>query len=421
MFCRATTIIDGMTDRKTTALLPLDEARRRMLDSVDVVVQAETLALEDLNGRVLAADIVAPLDSPPADNSAMDGYALCLERGQEAREFAVVGKAMAGAPYTGSISPGQAIRIMTGAEVPSGADRVVMQENAECLDDRLVVARLPERGANIRRAGEDISRGEQVLAAGQRLGPVDIGLLATLGLSEASVWRPLSVALFASGDELRPPGSSLGPGQIYDSNRYFLRAMLERLGCRVIDLGVVADDPGSLRRTYQQAALEAQAVISCGGASVGEADYAQALLAELGQVDFWKVAIKPGKPFIFGRLGAATFFGLPGNPVSALVTCHQLALPVLEKMQGARATEPLTFSARTTVAIRRNRQRLDFQRAVYRPHDQGGFEVTPDRQQSSGALSSFGRCNCFMLLEAGDRDVSAGDAVPILPFDRWVR
>lgn len=410
-----------MTDRKTQALLPFDEARRRMLDGVNAVADSETLALAVLSGRILATDIFSPLNSPPADNSAMDGYALCLSEGQQVGEFAVVGKAMAGAPFAGAIRPGQAIRIMTGAEVPTGADRVVMQENTEREGDRLLVTRLPESGANIRRTGEDMARGEQVFAAGHRLGPVDIGLLATLGLSQVPVRRPLTVALFASGDELRPPGVALGPGEIYDSNRYFLKAMLERLGCRVIDLGVVADDLDSLRKTYRQAAGQADAVLTCGGASVGEADYAQQLLAERGQVDFWKVAIKPGKPFMFGRLGDSAFFGLPGNPVSALVTFHQLVLPVLEKMQGAQATEPLTFRARSTVGIRRNRKRLDFQRAVYYADGQGGFAVTPDRQQSSGALSSFGRSNCFMLLEAGDEDVRAGDTVEVLPFDRWVR
>ena len=410
-----------MTDRKTQTLMPLDEARRRMLDGVSTVTDTENIALAALSGRILATDIISPLNSPPADNSAMDGYALCLPEARKPTEFVVVGKAMAGVPFAGAIRAGQAIRIMTGAEVPAGADRVVMQENTERENERLRVTSLPESGANIRRAGEDMARGERVFVAGQRLGPVDIGLLATLGLAEVLVQRPLIVALFASGDELRPPGSALGPGEIYDSNRYFLTAMLERLGCRVIDLGVVADDLDSLRKTYQQAADQADVVLTCGGASVGEADYAQQLLAELGQVDFWKVAIKPGKPFMFGRLGEAAFFGLPGNPVSALVTCHQLVLPVLEKMQGAQPTKPLTFNARSTVNIRRNRKRLDFQRAVYRSDGQGGFDVTPDPQQSSGALSSFGRSNCFMLLEAGDEEVRAGEAVEILPFDRWVR
>lgn len=300
-----------MTDRKTQALLPFDEARRRMLDGVNAVADSETLALAVLSGRILATDIFSPLNSPPADNSAMDGYALCLSEGQQVGEFAVVGKAMAGAPFAGAIRPGQAIRIMTGAEVPTGADRVVMQENTEREGDRLLVTRLPESGANIRRTGEDMARGEQVFAAGHRLGPVDIGLLATLGLSQVPVRRPLTVALFASGDELRPPGVALGPGEIYDSNRYFLKAMLERLGCRVIDLGVVADDLDSLRKTYRQAAGQADAVLTCGGASVGEADYAQQLLAERGQVDFWKVAIKPGKPFMFGRLGDSAFLVYP--------------------------------------------------------------------------------------------------------------
>ncbi len=409
-------------------LLPLAEARQRMLDSVEPTGETEMVALEGLDGRVLADHVISPLDSPPADNSAMDGYALRYGDLSADARFTLVGKAMAGAPFEGRVRPGQVVRIMTGAEIPAGADTVVMQENATLSrsaspDGDLVSFTDPSLrpGENVRRRGEDIALGEQVLSSGRRIGPVDIGLLATLGLTQARVMKPLTVALFASGDELRPPGHVLAPGEIYDSNRYFLKAMLVRLGCVVIDLGVIADDIDQLREAYRQADQQADAVVTCGGASVGEADYAQQLLGELGEVNFWKVAIKPGKPFMFGRLSNSVFFGLPGNPVSALVTFHQLVLPVLQKMQGAQESPVLTLTARTTCDIRRNRLRLDLQRGLYQADSKGGFEVTPDRQQSSGALGPMSRCNCFILLAAGTSPLRAGDGVEILPFDRWLQ
>jgi len=406
-------------------LLPLADARQHMLTAITSVVETQMVVLDDLLGRILAEDIVSPLNSPPADNSAMDGYALSLYDESDSA-FNVVGKAMAGEPFTGAVQQGQAVRIMTGAEVPAGADTVVMQENVAREDDVISLTKPPVKGANIRRAGEDIANGERLFLAGHRIGPMDIGLLATLGLAEVSVVKPLTVALFASGDELQAPGQSLGPGDIYDSNRYFLKAMLNRLGCQVIDLGVVADDLEQLREAYRAADEQADAVITCGGASVGEADYAQQLLAELGQVEFWKVAIKPGKPFMFGQLRKSVFFGLPGNPVSALVTFHQLVLPVLQKMQGQKmqggqVEQPLSLMARSTQDIRRNRQRLDFQRGLYKDDGHGGFEVTPDRQQSSGALGPMSRCNCFILVAAGENALKSGEPVEILPFDGWLR
>ena len=419
-----------MNKANQKALLPLEDARQHMLSSVIPVGSTEMVKLDDLLGRILAEDIVSPLNSPPADNSAMDGYALNLSD-EAATLFKVVGKAMAGDPFVGAVQAGQAIRIMTGAEVPVGADTVVMQENVLREDDTISLTKPPTKGGNIRRAGEDIRLGDLLLPAGHRVGSVDIGLLATLGLAEVPVIKPLKVALFASGDELRAPGQALGPGDIYDSNRYFLKAMLNKLGCQVIDLGVVADDLEQLREAYRQADEQADAVVTCGGASVGEADYAQQLLSELGQVEFWKVAIKPGKPFMFGQLRNSVFFGLPGNPVSALVTFHQLVLPVLQKMQGqkmqvqkiqgSQIEQPLILMARSTKDIRRNRLRLDFQRGEFKADGQGGFEVRPDSQQSSGALGPMSRSNCFILLEAGDEALKSGESVEILPFDEWLR
>ncbi len=412
-----------------SGLLPLAEARARMLAVVTPVAATETLPLAALSGRILTADVVSARAVPPADNSAMDGYA-CRHRDlplAAAVGLALVGKALAGRPFGGVLASGQCVRITTGGEVPPGADTVVMQEHTQAVGDRVWVERAPAAGANIRRAGEDIASGATLFGAGHRLSPVDIGLLASVGIAQVTVRRRLRVALLATGSELRAPGEALGPGDIYESNRFVLAAMLARFGAEVIDLGVVADDPALLRAAFVEAGSRADAVIATGGASVGEADYTHALLAELGKVDFWQVAIKPGKPFIFGHLsghrGPSLFFGLPGNPVSALVTFHQLAVPVLRHLQGERHPPPLLLQARVTGAIRRNRLRLDLQRGRLEAPKAGGDEliVTVDHQQSSGALSSLSRSNCFVLIEAGAGSVAAGDLVAVLPFDELLR
>ncbi len=414
-------------------LLPLQQARARMLSAVQAVAESEVVALPDLPGRILAADLVASDAVPPSDNSAMDGYALRSTDLAETAAFRVVGQALAGQPFTGVLAPGECVLITTGAIIPDGADTVVVKELAQ-VDGvagdaiELPTVRFAERlyreqqaGQNIRRAGEDIAPGQKLIAAGHRCGPIDPGLLASVGRREARVKRVLKVALCATGSELITPGEPLAPGQIYESNRYFLTAMLQRLGVCVIDLGVVPDHPQLLRQAFVRGAAEADALIVTGGASVGEADYTRALLAELGAVDFWKVAIKPGKPFLFGTLQQAVFFGLPGNPVSALVTFHQLVVPTLQKMQGATAIAPLILSATTTVAMTPNRLRLDLQRGWLQAGENGLPVVTPDPQQGSGVLSAMSRSNCFILLEPGDQVVAAGTIVSVLPFDELLK
>lgn len=424
-------------------LLPLAEALARMLAAVTPVAATETLPLAALSGRILVADVVSTRAVPPADNSAMDGYAcrhadlaLAAHLG-----LVLVGKALAGHPFGGVLEAGQCVRITTGGELPVGADTVVMQEHSQVIGDRVYIERAPAPGTNIRRSGEDIASGATLLTAGHRLGPVDIGLLASVGIAQVAVRRRLRVALLATGSELRAPGEPLGRGDIYESNRFVLAAMLARFGAELIDLGVVADDPALLRAAFGEASGRADAVIASGGASVGEADYTHALLTELGAVDFWRVAIKPGKPFMFGHLfnypfdrGAPSlFFGLPGNPVAALVTFHQLVVPVLRRLQGERHSPPLLLQATLTDSVRRNRLRLDLQRGLLAAAPSGsaglgnsglgnpGLIVTPDFQQSSGALSSVSRSNCFVLIEAGEGSVAASDPVTVLPFDELLR
>lgn len=413
------------------SLLSLDQARAHMLAALsrehinDELIKEERVSLADLPDRILAADIVSPVNAPPADNSAMDGYAFNFASIDDAMPesvvFTLAGKALAGKPYVGSVRADQCLRIMTGAEVPEGCDTVVMQENVEADGETITLKKIPSPQANVRYAGEDIKKGETLFRAGHRLGPVDIGLLATMGIAEAAVRPRLKVAVFATGSELRAPGEVLGAGEIYDSNRYFLKAMLDRLGCEVIDIGVIPDDLELLRAAYIKADASADAVITCGGASVGEADYARQLLRELGDIGFWKVAIKPGKPFMFGHLTNSVFFGLPGNPMSALVTFYQLVLPVLQKMQGLESKPTVALSARASCDIPRNRSRLEFLRARLTTDSHGELLVTPDKQQSSGALSSFARSNCFIVLEAGETILLKGERVKVQVFDAILR
>lgn len=414
-----------------TELLSVALARERMLGAVEAVDASVIVSLSDLPGRILAADVVSPCAVPPNNNSAMDGYALrCSDLATNA-SFRVVGKSLAGQPFAGVVGDSECVLITTGATIPPGADTVVVQERARVsgasgdtpeisrvwFDERVPSQQKP--GQNIRAVGEDIAIGQCLLRAGHRCGPVDPGLLASVGYSKASVQRVLKVALCATGSELVAPGETLAAGQIYESNRYFLGAMLRRLGAEVIDLGVVPDHPELLRQAFTRGAVEADAMVVTGGASVGEADYTRTLLGELGDVDFWRVAIKPGKPFLFGKLQQTVFFGLPGNPVSALVTFHQLVVPTLQKMQGASATQPLILKATSTTVIARNRLRLDLQRGWLHTGRDGLPTVTADPYQGSGVLSSVSRSNCFIVLEPGEQAVEIGETIAVMPFD-WL-
>lgn len=396
----------------------LAEARSRMRDRVTAVEETELVPLGQLAERILAAPLRADVDLPAADCSAMDGYALRHADLLPGARLRLIGTALAGAPFADRVDAGQCVRITTGAQLPAGTDTVVIQEDVAREGDAIALtAQAPQPGANVRRTGEDIARGELLLPAGRRLGAIEIGVLATLGRAQARVRRRVRVALLASGDELRPPGSLLEPGQIHDSNRYVLAAMLARLGVDVRDFGIVPDRPEALRAAFRAAAAEADLVLSCGGASVGEADFTLEILRELGEVAFWKVAIKPGKPFIFGRLGNALLCGLPGNPVSALVTFHQLAVPVIRGLQGAEDPEPLRLVARTTVPLRPNRSRLELLRGHLQRDVAGDLRVTPDRQQSSAAFAALARCNAFIEVPMGTAEIAAGAAVSVLPFD----
>ncbi|MGY3960373.1 molybdopterin molybdotransferase MoeA [Aeromonas popoffii] len=399
----------------TSGLLPLSDALQGMLDQLACCCDTEQVPLPHALGRVLAADIASPLSVPPFDNAAMDGYAVRLADLATGTPLIMAGKAFAGQPYQGEWPAGHCVRIMTGAPVPEGTDAVVMQEETRADGDKIAFLVPPIPGQNIRRRGEDIREGASVLSSGTRLTPRELPLLASLGIATMPVHRPLRVAIFSTGDELKPVGTPLAHGDIYDSNRYGVKAMLARLGCECLDLGIIPDDPAQLRAAFQQADREADALITTGGVSVGEADFTKQLLEELGEIGFWKLAIKPGKPFAFGRLPNAWFFGLPGNPVSAMVTFDQLVQPALAKLAGQQFERPLQLQAIASEPLKKAPGRLDFQRGILRMGPDG-LEVRSTGSQDSAVFSSLSRANCYIILERERGRVAAGETVTVEPF-----
>lgn len=408
-----------MAERAPDRDLPVAHALGRILDAIEPVADVETLPLHAACGRILATDVVSPIDVPPCDNAAMDGYALRgadLEPGGHT-ELVVAGRALAGHPHLGACPPGAAIRIMTGAPMPPGLDTVVPQESVETQGDRIRVPPGQRTGQHRRIAGEDLVAGGLALLAGRRLGPADIGLAASLGLDRILARRRVRVALLSTGDELLPIGSPPEPGRIYDSNRYTLDALLERLGVEAIDLGVVPDRPDALEAAVRHAASRADAIVSTGGVSVGEADHIRAALARLGHVEFWSVAMRPGRPMAFGRVAEAWYFGLPGNPVAAMIAFLFLARPALLALGGAAPSPPVPLRARASAPIRKRAGRTEYPRGFVTPAPDGTLSVAPDPSQGSGVLSSMSRANCIIVLPHDRGPVEAGEWVDCLPFE----
>ena len=410
-------------DEQNTGLLTVTEAQARILDSVTAVNETQTLSVRDALGRVLADDIVSPIDVPSHTNSAMDGYAVrAVDLPAEGvREFPVPGTSWAGRPWLSAIEPGQAVQIMTGGMMPEGADTVVMQEHVEREGDTVRIGSGHRPGQNVRAAGEDLATGQPVLAAGKRLTAADIGVLASIGLGEVSVFRRLKVAFFSTGDELRSVGEPLGPGEIYDSNRYTLFGMLKNLDVEIIDMGVVRDQRELIEQAFNEAAARADAIITSGGVSVGEADFVKETLEKLGSMSFWKIAMKPGRPVTFGHINNAVLFGLPGNPVSVMVTFFQFARPALKKMTGETGlTDVYTVRARATTALRKRPGRYEFQRGVLEQSGPGEFTVRSAGAQGSGILRSMSEANCFIMLDPDRTHVEAGEEVEVQPFQNFI-
>lgn len=406
-----------MNAPRKPGLLPVADAQQRILSSLTPVSGSVCLGLREALGRVLSQGVRSPLDVPPCANSAMDGYAVRhADFNDDGAALKMIGTALAGHPFSGRIEAGQCVRIMTGAKLPDGADTVVMQEETQAQGDTLHFNKQPRQGTNVRLPGEDIRQGQDVLTAGHLLTPADLGLLASLGIAEVSVRRRLRVAFFSTGDELRSLGQPLEEGQIYDSNRYTLHGMLSRLGIELIDMGVIADRREDIAQAFSEAAQMADVLITSGGVSVGEADYVKETLDRIGQVEFWKIAMKPGKPLAFGRLGDTVFFGLPGNPVSSMATFYQLVQPALRALAGQPPTPALRLHVPCTTALKKSPGRADYQRGVLEYDADGQLCVRSTGPQGSHILSSMSQANCFIILPTDGASLPAGSLVEVQPF-----
>ena len=396
--------------------MPVEKAREHIRAFLSPVTTVERLNIRAALGRVLAEDVVSPINVPQHDNSAMDGFAVRFADLNVEGETVLrtVGSAFAGKPYVGTLQPGQAVRIMTGGVIPSGADTVIQQERAKPSGDRVAVMPAPKKGTNTRNAGEDLREGAIALKRGQLVRPAEVGMIASLGIGEVAVYRKLRVAFFSTGDELVPIGQPLGPGQIYDSNRYTIHGLLQRLGCDLLDMGVIRDTPEDVQRAFEQAALAADVVITSGGVSVGEADYVKQILDRIGEVLFWKIAMKPGRPLAYGKIGNAHFFGLPGNPVAVMVTFYQFVREALLHLQGQTAIAPLpTQRVVCSSPIKKAPGRAEFQRGILSRDTQGQWNVKSTGEQGSGILSSMSQANCFIVLPVEQGNVAPGTVVDV--------
>jgi molybdopterin molybdotransferase len=408
-----------MTDRFT----PVADARAHILAACTRVAGTQRVPVRDALGRVLAVDVISPVSVPPHDNSAMDGYALRhadLSADADTR-LTVVGTAYAGHAWEGEVGPGQAVRIMTGAVMPRGADTVAIQETAKVDGDSVLIPPGQKAGQNRRRAGEDLKAGEAALRAGRLLRPSDIGLAASLGVAELTVVRRVRVGVLSTGDEVMSIGDAPREGGIYDSNRYTLTGMLTRLGCEVVDLGVARDTREALSAALESAVGEVDAIITSGGVSVGEADFVREILAALGEVTFWKIAMKPGRPMAFGRLtkgGRDTLlFGLPGNPVATMITFYFFAREALLTLMGASPVPaPIRFDSISGSAMKKQPGRTEYQRGILELRD-GRWHATVTGAQGSGILRSMCDANCIIVLDDHVGNVAVGDTVGVIPFE----
>jgi molybdopterin molybdotransferase len=403
--------------------MPVDKARRFIRDFLEPVQTRESLALRASLGRVLAEDILSPYNVPNHNNSAMDGYALNADdlAVSGVTTLRVAGTAFAGNAFEGTVARGECVRIMTGGVMPEGCDTVVIQEHVQTEGDRISFGEGVRRGQNLRYAGEDLKLGQVVFAAGHFVRPADLGLLASLGIAEVKVYRKLRVAFFSTGDELCSIGQVLESGQVYDSNRYTLYGMLTRLGVEVVDMGVVRDDPVLLEQALKEASSCADVILTSGGVSVGEADYMKQLLNELGQVVFWKIAMKPGRPLAYGKIGNAHYFGLPGNPVSVMVTFYQFVRDAMLVLMGQLDPAPVPqFQVACTASLKKAPGRTEFQRGVLFTDADGTWKVEPIGNQGSGVLRSMSEANCFIVMSEACGNVQAGELVSVQLLDSFI-
>jgi len=400
--------------------MTVDQARTVISRHLKPVDGTMRVPLRSALNRFLAEDVLSPIDVPAHVNAAMDGYAVRFAdlAATGETELVISATVLAGAALPPLLGPGQAIRIMTGAAVPENADTVVMQEQTRREGDRVWIQPGQHHGQHVRLAGEDLHQGATAVRRGKRLHAAELGLIASLGVGEVSVFRPLRVAFFSTGDELASIGQPLADGQIYDSNRYTLHGMLTAQGFECFDLGVVRDHPVAIENAFEEAARMADVVITSGGVSVGEADFIKPLLARMGEVVFWKIAMKPGRPLAYGRLGPCHFFGLPGNPVAVMVTFYAFVRDALLTLAGA---DPLPvvprFTVRTTTPLKKAPGRTEFQRGIVSQNAQGEWTVRSTGNQGSGILRSMAEANCFIVLPQEGGSVAAGAEVEIQLFE----
>lgn len=409
-------------DNFEKGLLSAHEALDRIIAGVHPLPGQEAVAVRAALGRVTACDAVSEIDVPSHTNSAVDGYAVAGRALPDAgtRSFAVAGTAWAGRPFSDPVPEDHCVRIMTGAKMPGQTDTVIMQEHVELQDDSVCISSGHRAGENVRQAGEDISRGHAAVPAGKLISPAELGLLASAGCTGVLVRPKLRVAFFSTGDELRSLGEPIREGEVYDSNRYTLHGMLSRLGVEILDLGVIRDDPEALNRAFRDAAQSADAVITTGGVSVGDADYVRQTLEQLGEVNFWKIAIKPGRPLAFGSILDTPFFGLPGNPVAVMVTFYQFVRPALLRMMGLSDIKPVRLRVECGSGLKKKPGRTEFIRARVAPRPDGTITVDKTGAQGSGILSSMSQANCFIVLPPDCSGVMAGEYVDVELFQGLV-
>ncbi|EHR6441477.1 TPA: bifunctional molybdopterin-guanine dinucleotide biosynthesis adaptor protein MobB/molybdopterin molybdotransferase MoeA [Vibrio parahaemolyticus] len=403
-------------DTLSPAFLSVVQGQERILSLVNTVSEIEACKIENAYGRVLAEHIISPVNVPQYTNSAMDGYAIRSDD-VDRDSYQVVAEVMAGHAYDQPLEVGQAVKIMTGAPTPLNGDTVVMREQASQEGDKVTFngAHI-KAGQNVRQAGEDLAIGSDIFTAGTRLASPEMGMIASLGFGEANVFRKLKVAVFSTGDEVQAPGTEQKANSIYDSNRFTIMGMLEKLGCEILDFGILEDNEQLMIEALENASAQADVVMTSGGVSVGDADYIKLALDKLGQIDFWRINMRPGRPLAFGQINNKPFFGLPGNPVAVMVSFINFVEPALRKMQGEQGWKPLKVNAIATENLRSRQGRTEFSRGIYELDDSGRLTVRTTGKQGSGILRSMSEANCLIEISSAIDTVKAGESVTIFPL-----
>ncbi|EGR1585566.1 bifunctional molybdopterin-guanine dinucleotide biosynthesis adaptor protein MobB/molybdopterin molybdotransferase MoeA [Vibrio parahaemolyticus] len=403
-------------DTLSPAFLSVVQGQEKILSLVNTVSEIEACKIENAYGRVLAEDIISPVNVPQYTNSAMDGYAIRSDD-VDRDSYQVVAEVMAGHAYDQPLEVGQAVKIMTGAPTPLNGDTVVMREQASQEGDKVTFNDSNiKAGQNVRQAGEDLAIGSDVFTAGTRLASPEMGMIASLGFGEANVFRKLKVAVFSTGDEVQAPGTEQKANSIYDSNRFTIMGMLEKLGCEILDFGILEDNEQLMIEALENASAQADVVMTSGGVSVGDADYIKLALDKLGQIDFWRINMRPGRPLAFGQINNKPFFGLPGNPVAVMVSFINFVEPALRKMQGEQGWKPLKVNAIATENLRSRQGRTEFSRGIYELDNTGRLTVRTTGKQGSGILRSMSEANCLIEISPAIDTVKAGESVTIIPL-----